>query len=115
MSTFQFQVTENDIDRYGMISGDMNPLHFDDAFARENGFSGRIAHGMLSMTKLLSAAEKKCLSPSQQIKNYEFTFLAPIYPGTVVEVTVSEKNKRFKVMGKCRGTVAIKGSFTCGE
>ncbi|MFC4624024.1 MaoC/PaaZ C-terminal domain-containing protein [Daeguia caeni] len=40
-------VTESHIVGFAGITGDFNPLHMDDEFARENGFGCRIAHGML--------------------------------------------------------------------
>jgi acyl dehydratase len=41
------RVTEADIDGFVRLTGDDNRLHTDDAFAREAGFEGRIAHGAL--------------------------------------------------------------------
>lgn len=111
MITFQFHVTEKDIDRYGAVSGDMNPLHFDAAFAKENGFSGKVAHGMLSMAKLLSNAAKECLEPTQMIEKYEVTFIAPVYSDSVVEVSISNNGKQFRLIGKSNGETVLKGSF----
>ena len=41
--------TTEQIDAYAEASGDRNPIHLDDAFARSVGLPGRIAHGMLQM------------------------------------------------------------------
>jgi 3-hydroxybutyryl-CoA dehydratase len=42
------EITPNKIIAFARMSGDRNPLHFDDVFARQMGFEGgRIAHGML--------------------------------------------------------------------
>ncbi len=35
--------------RYAGVSGDLNPIHWDDAFAHQLGLSGAVAHGMLTM------------------------------------------------------------------
>jgi acyl dehydratase len=48
-------VTRGDVAAYAEASGDRNPLHLDDAFARAAGFPGVIAHGMLTMGHLASA------------------------------------------------------------
>ena len=40
---------------YADASGDQNPLHQDDAFARSVGFPGIIAHGMFTMAHLVKA------------------------------------------------------------
>jgi meromycolic acid (3R)-3-hydroxyacyl-[acyl-carrier protein] dehydratase HadB len=42
-------VLRDDVRAYAEVSGDRNPLHQDDAFARSVGFGGIIAHGMFTM------------------------------------------------------------------
>jgi 3-hydroxybutyryl-CoA dehydratase len=42
-------ITEADIQKFGEVSGDMNPLHFDETYAKGTIFRGRVAHGMLSV------------------------------------------------------------------
>ena len=41
------EVTHLDIERFAALSGDRNPLHTDEDFARRSIYRGRIAHGML--------------------------------------------------------------------
>jgi acyl dehydratase len=48
-------VRRGDVKAYADASGDQNPLHQDDAFARSVGFPGIIAHGMFSMAHLTKA------------------------------------------------------------
>ncbi|MEO5372906.1 MAG: MaoC family dehydratase [Alphaproteobacteria bacterium] len=45
--SFEQEVTDAHIDAFAALSGDVSPLHLDDAFARERGFPGRVAHGGL--------------------------------------------------------------------
>jgi 3-hydroxybutyryl-CoA dehydratase len=45
-------LTRTDLRHYAEASGDFNPLHLDQAFAREAGFEDVIAHGMLGMALL---------------------------------------------------------------
>jgi acyl dehydratase len=52
---FTKTITEGDVRRFAAASGDTNPLHLDDEFARETRFHGRIAHGTL-VGGLISAA-----------------------------------------------------------
>ena len=40
-------VTEEDLDLFAKVSGDYNPVHMDEEFARKTPFRGRIAHGAL--------------------------------------------------------------------
>ncbi len=48
-------VRREDVKAYADASGDQNPLHQDDNFARMVGFPGIIAHGMFTMAHLVSA------------------------------------------------------------
>ena len=41
-------VSEHDIELFGEVSGDINPVHFDEALAKTTPFKGRIAHGVLT-------------------------------------------------------------------
>src|SRR5688572_15496144 len=41
----QRTVTEHDIQMFGEATGDMNPVHFDEEYARKTVFRGRVAHG----------------------------------------------------------------------
>src|SRR5687768_15156126 len=45
-------ITDEDLARFIAITGDDNPLHTDEEFARGTFFGGRIAHGLLSASLL---------------------------------------------------------------
>jgi acyl dehydratase len=54
----QVRVTRDMLVRYAGASGDFNPIHWNERFAREVGLPGVIAHGMLTMglaTRLVTA------------------------------------------------------------
>jgi 3-hydroxybutyryl-CoA dehydratase len=42
-----FSVTDEAVSAFAAVSGDHNPLHLDDDYARKTVFRGRVAHGML--------------------------------------------------------------------
>lgn len=46
-ASFDAQVTEKDLERFREISGDENPLHADDDYAKSQNFKGRVVHGLL--------------------------------------------------------------------
>ena len=48
-------VKREDVKAYADASGDQNPLHQDDAFAKSVGFPGIIAHGMFTMAHVVKA------------------------------------------------------------
>ena len=41
------KVTEDDVKQFSIISGDTNPIHLDDEYAKKTRFGKRIAHGIL--------------------------------------------------------------------
>jgi len=52
---FSKTISDTDVRRFAVSSGDTNPLHLDEAFAEQTRFKGRIAHGTL-VAGLISAA-----------------------------------------------------------
>lgn len=44
--------TRDELAQYARASGDLNPLHLDEAFARKAGFDNLVVHGMLNMALL---------------------------------------------------------------
>ena len=46
-----YKITDDDLLAFGKLSGDFNPIHFDDQYASRSIFGRRIAHGMISVAK----------------------------------------------------------------
>jgi acyl dehydratase len=67
-----------DVKAYADASGDQNPLHQDDDFARSVGFPGIIAHGMFSMAHLVKALKDWVGNPSD-VKSISVQFRAVVY------------------------------------
>jgi len=44
---FTLQITESLVNKFAKISGDMNPLHVDDEYAKSINFESKVCHGML--------------------------------------------------------------------
>ncbi len=57
-------IRREDVKAYADASGDQNPLHQDDDFARSVGFPGIIAHGMFSMAHLTKAVKDWAGNPA---------------------------------------------------
>ncbi len=47
----EYRVTDADIVAFAQLSGDFNPVHFDDEYAATTVFKRRIAHGLISVAK----------------------------------------------------------------
>jgi acyl dehydratase len=71
-------VKREDVKAYADASGDQNPLHQDDDFARSVGFPGIIAHGMFSMAHLTKAITDWAGDPAA-LRSIKVQFRAVVY------------------------------------
>lgn len=80
-ATFTKIISDEDITTFAKISGDENPVHVNDAYAKGTMFGGRIAHGIL-VTGLISAVLGTALpGPGAIYMNQQLRFVAPVRPG----------------------------------
>ncbi len=63
--------------RYAGASGDFNPIHYSDHFARALGLEGCIAHGMLTMGAGLRVVTDWCGDPAR-VRSYFVRFAKPV-------------------------------------
>jgi acyl dehydratase len=107
-------VTTTEIEAFAALTGDVNRLHFDDDYARAQGFRERIAHGALVLSLALGMAWQTGILEDttrafREIEGWKFT--SPAYPGDkltlVVEVTALKAYLRLK-----SGTVTFLASVT---
>lgn len=87
-------VTDELVRAFAEVSGDYNPLHLDEEFAKTTRFGRRIAHGMLSGAFISAVlgyelVERKIIYLSQTMK-----FTAPVYIGDTVTTTSNVKEIR---------------------
>ena len=102
------EVTAADIQKFGEVSGDVNPLHFDDEYAKTTLFKGRIAHGMLSASYISAVLGTKLPGPGSIFMTATIRFRAPVRIGDVVEATVSVREiipEKKRVIFDCRCNV----------
>ena len=85
--SFTKTVTERDIELFGEVSGDVNPVHFDEAFARGTVFKGRIAHGVLSASYISTVLGMKMPGPGTIFMSLTTRFKAPVRIGDTVTAT----------------------------
>ncbi len=91
-------VSEKDIQLFAAVSGDVNPLHLDPAFAATTRFGERIAHGMLTGSFISAALAMELPGPGTIFMEQSLRFRLPVKIGDeiTVELEVSEKNDRRK-------------------
>ncbi|MEM3341239.1 MAG: acyltransferase domain-containing protein, partial [Thermoplasmata archaeon] len=79
-----------DMRKYAIVSADTNPIHIEPAFARLAGFSTPIVHGMWTSSAVRAVIESAvCPEAPARVVSYRAEFLAPVIPGEVLTVYVS--------------------------
>ena len=93
-------VTERDIQLFGEATGDMNPVHFDEEFARKTVFRGRVAHGALSIGYISALLGTELPGNGSIFLSASIVFKLPVRIGdtVVTTATVREVNGRSVVM-----------------
>jgi len=99
--TLSRTITGADVDAFGHLCGDLNPLHMDETFAATTPFGQRVAHGLLTGA-IVSTTHTELTGPGFVYVGQELRFLGPVFVGDTitVEVTVVDKKpaKRILVM-----------------
>ena len=116
---YEKQVTDEDVRKFADISGDYNPIHLDDEFAKSSMFGARIAHGILTASHISAVIGYIFPGPGWIYLGQSLQFRAPVKIGdtvhTAVEVTdtVAEKNiVDLSTVCKVGDTVVLKGTAT---
>ena len=113
-------ITDDDIHSFADITGDHNPMHVDEEFAKHARFGRRIAHGMLSASLISSVIANKLPGRGSIYLSQTLQFVAPVFPGDVVTaritVTAVRKDKPIvKLETVClnqRNETVIRGEAT---
>ena len=96
---FAKTVTETDIYLYAGITGDFNPAHVNEAYAKNTFFKTRIAHGMLTAGFISAIIANQLPGPGTIYMKQDLSFLAPVHIGDTITARVEilelnvEKNR----------------------
>lgn len=92
-------VSESDIYQYAGITGDFNPAHVNEVYARKTFFKTRIAHGMLTAGFISAVIANQLPGPGTIYIKQDLVFLAPVRMGDTITAKVevievlAEKNR----------------------
>jgi len=104
-------ITTRQLVMYAGASGDFNPIHYDQEYAKSAGLGGVIAHGMLTM-----AIAGRCVSDwagvDRHVQGVSGRFLHPVKPGDQVEITLTVEDVSDCVALSLVGMVQDKRVFT---
>jgi acyl dehydratase len=85
-------VTDDDLRKYAEITGDYNPLHFDDAFAARTRFGRRVAQGGVTAGLLNALVAMDLPGPGTVFMSQVLTYRAPVYVGDTVTARAEVKS-----------------------
>jgi len=109
-------ITDADIKSFAGISGDRNPVHMDDEYAKTSQFKKRIAHGMISSSFFSALFGTKLPGPGCVYVKQDLTFRKPVYIGdtvvasvTVSDINLSKRRVFFNTVCKVENRIVISG------
>jgi acyl dehydratase len=114
-------ITDEDIALFSRISGDYNPLHYDEAAARASRFGEIVVQGGITSAILNAVVAEKLPGPGTVFLNVTWDFRAPARPGDTitgrVEVTAAREDKPITelrtTVHRDDGTLLLEGTAVC--
>ena len=115
------QVRQRDIELFTAISGDRNPLHYQEELARLTKFGGIIVQGGVTSAILNAVVAEKLPGPGTVFLHVNWNFTAPVRPGDtitgsveVLKVRTDKPITELKTTVTLKdGTVALEGEALC--
>jgi acyl dehydratase len=112
------EVTTADIEKFTEISGDRNPLHYDEEAAAASRFGEIVVQGGVTSAILNAVVAEKLPGPGTVFLNVTWDFKAPVRPGDTitgrVEVTAARDDKPIATLKtqviRGDGTVVLDGT-----
>ncbi|RDE13911.1 MAG: enoyl-CoA hydratase [Candidatus Thorarchaeota archaeon] len=113
-------ITEKDIEAFGSLTGDYNPLHFNEEWAKTTMFEGRIAHGLLTASFISTTIGMKLPGSGTILLSQTLSFKRPVRIGDTItaraEVVKKDEEKQHITMKTVctnqRGEAVLEGEAT---
>ncbi|MCG7494211.1 MaoC family dehydratase [Thalassobius sp. Cn5-15] len=112
-------VTDEDIEMFAQVSTDRNPVHLDDAYAKDTIFGGRIAHGMLTAGLISAVIGEQLPGHGTIYMGQSLKFLGPVRPNDMVlaeveVLSIDLTKRRLELDCRCmvEGKPVLKGQAT---
>jgi acyl dehydratase len=87
-------VTARDIELFTEITGDRNPLHYDEPLAARSRFGGLIVQGGVTSGLLNAVVAEDLPGPGSVFLHVDWRFLAPVHPGDTITAEVEVLEQR---------------------
>src|SRR2546423_7443853 len=88
------RIEQADIDAFADVTGDHNPVHVDEEFAKTTRFGQRIAHGMLTASLISAVLANKLPGEGSVYLGQTLQFVAPVFAGDEITARVTVKEIR---------------------
>ena len=91
---FSRKITTEMMDKFCEISGDVNPLHKEESFAKDKGYPGRVVYGMLTSSMYSCLGGVYIPGENCLLQSVHADFLTPVFIGDTLTCTgkIVEKN-----------------------
>jgi acyl dehydratase len=114
-------VSERDIELFTQISGDRNPLHYDEELAKETRFGEIVVQGGITSAILNAVVAEDLPGPGTVFLHVDWSFKAPVRPGDditgrveVLEVRTDKPITKLKTdVVRGDGTMVLEGEALC--
>jgi 3-hydroxybutyryl-CoA dehydratase len=84
--SIKVELTMEQIDLFAKLSGDFSPIHTDESFAKEQGFTGRVAHGALLCAYVSSLIGNRLPGRFGILYSIELNFQKPVVPPETLNI-----------------------------
>jgi acyl dehydratase len=100
-------VTEGHITGFAGLTGDFYDIHMDDDYARELGYPGRVAHGLLGLALTDGLKNRASIRFAAIVSlNWRWSFTGPILVGDRIAARIAVLSKRM-TKNPARGIVTL--------
>ena len=114
------RIEQADVDAFARVTGDHNPVHVDEEFAKTTRFGKRIVHGMLTASLISAVLANKLPGEGSVYLGQTLQFVVPVFAGDEITARVTVKEIRedkpiVKLETVCvnqRDEVVIRGEAT---
>jgi 3-hydroxybutyryl-CoA dehydratase len=115
-ASFGKTITDADIVLYAGVTGDANPVHLNEEYAKGTMFQGRIAHGMLTAGFISAVLGTRLPGPGSIYLTQSLKFKAPVRTGdtvnarvTITDIVLDRRRVTLKTVCSVGETVVLEG------
>ena len=86
-------IQEKDVEAFARLTGDTNPLHMDESFAKKTKFGARVSHGMLTSSFVSTLIGMNLPGRGSVLTNISLDFKKPVFIGDTLIASIEVTKK----------------------